>query len=650
MKERKSLFFKSLAVVLSLCLIFVTIQRVHAANTKGVVNYGSKGIKVGIPGLQLTSEETLPTDAGLAAGRIFWDTTDKLQIYDGSGWLTVAYGAAAGNTLDNAYDQGSAGAGRKITADSGAVEIEVADDLGTGALLLDMNDSTQNPDVFTITNAGSGADIVAQSFSLTAGALVSNTSVTTAAVVCYGAGTNASLTIDAKGNGTITIGATSTGAVTIVRSLELTGDLDINGNDLTSAGDLVITPGGGQVDFSVADIAVDGGKKIGLNGITSLGNDFIILTGSNVVIDAAADIVLDPAGGDIDCDGADLQLDIGKKLSLNGATETDVLYSNTDLQIEAAADVVISPTGGQVDFNATDIAVDSAKKIGLNGIGSLGADFLYLSTNVTLNATADIELVCGGGQLDVSGGDVHVDSGKKYGFNGASLTNDFIILTGSNIVIDAAADIVLDAGGGQVDVNEADLTVDSGKKLGLNGIANLANDFISYNGTDVIIDAAADIKLNGSVSVDVEAALTVGTTVTITGNLTANGAIIGDGATTITGTTRTITISTGGGQNAIASQSGTVFYNDQAAEFDLPADPTGLTFTFVVANASALHLDPNSSDIFVYDGCAAGDRLTSSTVGDTITIFGLNSTTWYVISVGAADGDYTDSVWTDDDA
>jgi hypothetical protein len=46
-------------------------------------------------------------------------------------------GLAAGNTLDQAYDQGGAGAGRTITADSGAVTIEGADGLtlDTGSLL-----------------------------------------------------------------------------------------------------------------------------------------------------------------------------------------------------------------------------------------------------------------------------------------------------------------------------------------------------------------------------------------------------------------------------------------------------------------------------------------------------------------------------------
>jgi len=45
-----------------------------------------------------------------------------------------------GNTLDAAYDQGGAGAGRTIAADAGAVIIE-----GTGGLVLDGNDLDQFP-------------------------------------------------------------------------------------------------------------------------------------------------------------------------------------------------------------------------------------------------------------------------------------------------------------------------------------------------------------------------------------------------------------------------------------------------------------------------------------------------------------------------
>jgi hypothetical protein len=137
---------------------------------------------------------------------------------------------------------------------------------------------------------------------------------------------------------------------------------------------------------------------------------------------------------------------------------------------------------------------------------------------------------------------------------------------------------------------------------------------------------------------------------TMEGTLTVNGPqIVGDGATEMVGVIHDAVVSSGGTVAVTAAESGTIFYNDQAVEFDLPADPTGLEFTFVVAHASNVHLDPNVNDVFSYIGCAAGDRLLSSTVGDTITIVGISATAWYVKSVSAGDGDFTDTVWTDAD-
>jgi len=98
----------------------------------------------------------------------------------------------------------------------------------------------------------------------------------------------------------------------------------------------------------------------------------------------------------------------------------------------------------------------------------------------------------------------------------------------------------------------------------------------------------------------------------------------------------------------IYSEYGSNFLNsDGAVEFDLPADPTGLVYTFTVYNASNLHVDPNGTDQIIYAGCVAGDRVLSSTVGDSITLEGINSSTWMVTSLSAGDGDFTDTVWTD---
>jgi len=132
-------------------------------------------------------------------------------------------------------------------------------------------------------------------------------------------------------------------------------------------------------------------------------------------------------------------------------------------------------------------------------------------------------------------------------------------------------------------------------------------------------------------------------------SVTVNGAqLIGDGATEQVGFIRDIVDGAAGTPITVTiAQSGTIFTNSQATEFDLPAAATGLEYTFVVNHASNLHIDPDNADNFSYIGCAAGDRLLSATVGDSITIVGIAAGTWAVKSVVAGDGSFADTVWTD---
>lgn len=137
--------------------------------------------------------------------------------------------------------------------------------------------------------------------------------------------------------------------------------------------------------------------------------------------------------------------------------------------------------------------------------------------------------------------------------------------------------------------------------------------------------------------------------VTQAGSLTVNGdQIIGDGATEMVGV-RNDTVDAGATNpyTVTAAMSGTVFFNSQAVEFDLPAAAAGLIYTFTVAHASNLHIDPDAADTISYIGCAAGDRLLSSTVGDTVTVQGISDGTWMVVAVTPGDGSFVDTIWTD---
>ncbi len=85
--------------------------------------------------------------------------------WDGSQWVQVGTGSSGGGTLDDAYNFGGPGAGRIITADYGAVEINMTTAASnTEALIVTAaNGSSSTPSTgIQITNSGIGGGIYAQ--------------------------------------------------------------------------------------------------------------------------------------------------------------------------------------------------------------------------------------------------------------------------------------------------------------------------------------------------------------------------------------------------------------------------------------------------------------------------------------------------------
>jgi len=76
------------------------------------------------------------------------------------------------------------------------------------------------------------------------------------------------------------------------------------------------------------------------------------------------------------------------------------------------------------------------------------------------------------------------------------------------------------------------------------------------------------------------------------------------------------------------------YYNsdDDAIEFDLPADPTDKEFCFhTYIRAQVVTIDPNGTDVIILDGAAetGGEAIVSSgAAGEYICLHGINSTTW----------------------
>lgn len=72
---------------------------------------------------------TTTPDSPLEVAGIIHSSSGGFEFPDGTIQTSAATGGSAGNTLDQAYDQGGSGTGRTITADSGAVNIIGSDGL-----------------------------------------------------------------------------------------------------------------------------------------------------------------------------------------------------------------------------------------------------------------------------------------------------------------------------------------------------------------------------------------------------------------------------------------------------------------------------------------------------------------------------------------
>ncbi len=99
-----------------------------------------------------------------APGLMVFDSCENTMYYYSANinvgpWIPITINIGAGNTLDEAYDEGGPGAGRIITADMGAVEINTQ---GTNSAL-DISNTNANGIDIEITGNGKGIKLDAQS-------------------------------------------------------------------------------------------------------------------------------------------------------------------------------------------------------------------------------------------------------------------------------------------------------------------------------------------------------------------------------------------------------------------------------------------------------------------------------------------------------
>lgn len=373
-------------------------------------------------------------------------------------------------------------------------------------------------------------------------------------------------TLDANLSAALAIDAVTASNISVT-----TGDITIEATDSGNAGtyDVIIEAG------NVAPTAAEDGNDIALEAeddvLVESTDDVDMDVGGDLLVDAGATISLDAAagasnftttGGDLTLESTDASVNINAteaaadQIKLNAAgTHTGFVINltttngqigidannagNGDIILNSEDDTTLDATGlisldagaaSNVTTSAGDLTLEaSAASVNINA-NEAAADQIKLNAQGT-NAGFAINLTTTDGQIGIdannaANGDVIINSEDDTTIDATGLisldagaASNFTTSAGS-ITIDSATDIILSATGADIDVSVADLSVDSLKKVCFNGIAAKTNDFIYHDGTDVVVDATADIKLNGAVSVDVGAAFSVAGLATFTGGQT----------------------------------------------------------------------------------------------------------------------------------
>lgn len=345
-----------------------------------------------IPGFLLTPTDTQPTSS---EGAIYWDDSENaLKVYSGASWTALSAGSG-NNTLDQSYDQGGAGSGKAITADSGAVAISNTD--ADNAYLLTLSavpggaaasggasitvGANSTEDCLSLANTGTGKDIDGTS---------GTWSVTKAGL----------LTVASFSNG---------GAATQTGVLTTQGDVDMDAT------------GGSTSD---PDLSVDGYAK--LAGAVELGGAVTVDDGAGATSNFSF------------IDGSD-------ETAILSKADTGYLQVTTDatdgLQVVTGNLKIGSGVPGTAAMNGVDFYVTGDSE--LDGAVQLDGA-LTLASTLTMSGKLDIQ----------SGGELELSEGTTIDFQESSTftlgADEYVLIDGSSTAQTQTA--------GALDLNFASIT------------------------------------------------------------------------------------------------------------------------------------------------------------------------------------------------
>ena len=526
------------------------------------------------------------------AGDIWYDITgDDLYIYDSGGSWAI-HAAGGGTTLDGAYDYGSAANGAKINASDGTVEIEVADNSGNSALLLDQNDATQNSVGLSVTNAGTGNGIDLQAAQ--AGNDIQGTDDTWA------------ITTAGTFDGELFSGVTNSNFMNFAGNNEVefgdnSEDISLNfatGDTLTFTSDTdVVNVAWGTLDAHTFDGAT--ASTITQTG-TGAADD---LTISQAASGVDASLILQSSGTGTDA------------LSLISSVADIDLTSADNIDINAADNIELDTDGGTIDMTSAggDISLDATdKSVNIDG-GEAAANAVVIDAS---NAGGGIDMDCGtaGFNLTVTAGDLTLTNTTAKDII-LDAQAGRVLITGTESDADAIA-LVADGAAGEISLSAGtgDIDIDSTDDVTIN-----AADDITIDTVDGGVSLVADGPANGDITLDSEDDLILTSTgkVTITNTeaVTISGNADIDGVLTTDGVNMSVIVPPdGAAYDVLAANTGIphmIIGQTADITMDLPTEAAGLYFKFVYVggaeDAQDWIIDSENNTNFFIGGLATVD-------------------------------------------
>ena len=437
-------------------------------------------------------------------------------------------------------------------------------------------------------------------------------------------------TVNAFGAATSLVFAAATGTTNIRNNLDVDGDVNIDGGDLTTSASTfnllnttatTINVGGAATAINIGlatptglttikhDLKVDG--DLSVDGTLNLGNDVTIagdlaVNGGDLTTTATTFNLLNANAATINFAGA------GTAVSIGAATGTTTINNANTV---VTGDLAVN--GGDITSSAVTVNILAATSTTVNAFGAATALNLGAATgttivrnnfevdlNTTLNGSLTVDLgATVTGDLAVNGGDITTSSATFNLVNANATTVNFA---------GAATTIEIGAATGTTNINnnldvDGDVNIDGGDLTVSTATFNLANTTattVNFAGAGTAISIGA---ATGTTTIN-------NANTVVTGDLAVNG---GDITTTATGTatlfnTNATTVNIAGAGTAVnigAATGTTNVKNNLDVDGDVNIDGGDLTVsttTFNLANATATTVNFAGAATDIQIGAATG--------------------------------------------